>query len=616
MSEHKLGTQIQDVIPRYSKIERRRWQHWFLVLGTLVVVTFGLAAAVLALLPSRLDHTWAWAGTEHLLIGGFILIVLIFAAYMTRQQRELTGLRRAWGEAHESALHESEARFDQLTANIREVFWVSNVDSPTRNYVSHAYERIWNRSRDDLHENPSEWTDAIHVEDRAWVRRTFAEKASTGEFDEEYRILLPDGSIRWIHDRGFPVRDKRGNIIRVAGIAEDITHEKVLKNQLHHSQRLEAIGQLSGGVAHDFNNLLTVIMGRGQLLLFRLEDEGLRREFELIRRTAKQASSLTRQLLAFSRREVLSPRPADLNEVVNSMEKMLQRLIGEHIELVTDLDSNLDEVKVDAGEVEQIIMNLAINARDAMPGGGKLIIETSNSYLGEEYAQSHSSVKPGSYVRLSVSDTGCGMDAETQSRVFEPFFTTKEVGKGTGLGMAMVYGILKANGGNIWVYSEPDVGTTFKIYIPRLEGARSSDQAAVVSEMVEGSETVLLVEDEETLRAMAEEVLQNCGYTVLSAANGREALSHCEEHTGTIDLLVTDVVMPGMNGGELARCLLELRPTMKVFYMSGYTDNTLLASGVLRSENTILQKPFTPAELSRTVRDVIDGDATKNSEAA
>ena len=382
----------------------------------------------------------------------------------------------------------------------------------------------------------------------------------------------------------------------------------LLEQQLRQAQKMEAIGQLTGGIAHDFNNMLTVIIGYSELMLQKLKaDDPLRSEVEQVKEAGVRASLLTRQLLAFSRKQVLQPRVLDLNAVLTNMDRMLQRLIDENIDLVTMPSPGLGRVHADPGQIEQIIMNLAVNARDAMPQGGKLTIETANVELDDAYAREHVSVKPGPYVMLAVSDTGCGMDAETQARIFEPFFTTKEPGKGTGLGLSTVYGIVKQSGGDIWVYSEPDRGTTFKIYLPWVEGAVETVEPGVApARDVRGSETILLVEDDVGIRRLVRQVLAERGYWVLEAIHGTHAIQISEQHTVPIHLLVTDVVMPGMSGRELAEHLKPSRPNMKVLFMSGYTDKAIVHHGELDPGTAFLQKPFTPDALARKVREVLD----------
>jgi PAS domain S-box-containing protein len=397
--------------------------------------------------------------------------------------------------------------------------------------------------------------------------------------------------------------------ILVTAAIRDITerkrreHEsKNLEEMLRQAQKMEAVGQLAGGVSHDFNNLLGVILGYTGIMLDSLSpDDPNHKGIEEIQKAADRAALLTRQLLAFSRKQVLQPKVLDLNTVVAGTEKLLQRLIGEHIELLVILKPALGLVKADAGQLEQIIMNLAVNARDAMPPGGKLTIETSNVEVDEE-----SVTRPGPHVMLSVTDTGCGMDANTKNRIFEPFFTTKEFGKGTGLGLSTVYGIVKQSGGSIWVYSEVGIGTTFKIYLPCvgpiLENASPGDKL----EKVEGgSQTILVVEDEAALLQVTHQSLEAVGYLILAAHSPAEAIRISESHPGPIHLMVTDVIMPGMNGAQLATHLSAPRPDMKVLYVSGYTDDTIVRHGVLEPGLAFLQKPFSPKTLARKVSEVL-----------
>jgi len=382
-----------------------------------------------------------------------------------------------------------------------------------------------------------------------------------------------------------------------------------LEDQLRQSQKMEAIGRLAGGIAHDFNNLLTAIIGYSQLLLCRIpDDDPMRLEVEEIEKAGKRAASLTSQLLSFSRKQVLQPEVLDLRTVISELAKMLARVIGEDIDLINLPAAESACVKADPGQIEQIIMNLAVNARDAMPRGGRLTIQTSVVDLDGRFADRDLLTAPGPYVVLSVSDSGFGMDKETQAHIFEPFFTTKPAGKGTGLGLSTVYGIVKQSGGDIWVYSEPGHGTTFKVYLPRVEFYTDTARpVAVRLGAHQSSETILLVEDEETVRRLTREVLKTQGYTVLEARDGVEALSIFEQRDGTIDLMLTDVVMPRIGGAELARRVRSISPNMKVVCMSGYTDDALLHHGVSDANIAFLQKPFTPAALTRKVREVLDG---------
>ena len=381
------------------------------------------------------------------------------------------------------------------------------------------------------------------------------------------------------------------------------------EKQLLQSQKLEAVGRLAGGISHDFNNLLTVILGYSDIMKRNLQEgHPLRRNVEEIVRASERAASLTRQLLAFSRKQVMQPKEFDLNTVISDLEKMLRRMIGEDVELRVNLQDELDHIKADPVQLEQVIMNLVVNARDAMPRGGKLSIETSNVYLDEAYAREHVSVVPGDYVMLAISDTGCGMSEETRRHIFEPFFTTKEQGKGTGLGLSMVYGIVRQSGGNIWVYSEVGRGTTFKVYFPRVTAhVEEHKRISGALDGPRGSETILLVEDAELVRNLARQVLETAGYRVLEAANAEAAIDLCEKINGDrIDLLLTDVVMPGMSGNEMSRILVAKQPGMPVLYMSGYTDEAIVQHGVLEAGINFLQKPFTPGALASKVREVLD----------
>ncbi|HLY62032.1 MAG TPA: PAS domain S-box protein [Terriglobia bacterium] len=404
-----------------------------------------------------------------------------------------------------------------------------------------------------------------------------------------------------------PILDEQGNIKGFLAIQRNITERRQLELQLRQAQKMEAVGRLAGGVAHDFNNLLTIINGYSEMLLDSASPgDAARGSLEQIKKAGERAAALTRQLLAFGRRQVLSPQVLDLNHVVADINKMLRRLIGEDIELVSSHGAELGRVKADAGQIEQVIMNLVVNARDAMPEGGQLTIETSNVDLDESYAERQNQMAPGSYVTLAVSDTGSGMDQETQAQIFEPFFTTKEKGKGTGLGLATVYGIVKQSGGFIWVHSEIGQGTTFKIYLPRVKEVAATVEPVIARLAPEkGSETILVVEDEESVRTLVRAVLGASGYTVLEASRGVDALTICEGQNGNIDLMLTDVVMPQMNGWELAKQLAKVRPDTKVLYMSGYTDNAIVHDGVLDPGTPFLQKPFSPDALTRKVREVL-----------
>ncbi|HMG76583.1 MAG TPA: PAS domain S-box protein [Pyrinomonadaceae bacterium] len=416
-----------------------------------------------------------------------------------------------------------------------------------------------------------------------------------------HRITVEANTKLVFHD-GVPVG--------VQGIARDVTERKQLEEQLRQSQKMEAIGQLAGGVAHDFNNLLTAINGYSGLALQRIDDNHpLRSYLEEIKKAGDRAANLTRQLLAFGRKQILQPLPINLNDVVTDMSKMLRRLIGEDVQLTAKLNPALKKIKADPGQIEQVLVNLVVNARDAMPQGGILTIETATVDLDQEYAGRHVGVLPGQYVMLAVSDTGTGIDEATQARIFDPFFTTKEKGKGTGLGLSTVYGIVKQSGGSIWVYSEPGHGTTFRVYLPQLATAPKKTEVRVAEPaLAGGSETILLVEDEDVVRGLATKILEQSGYRVLAAARGKEAIRLGQECAEPIHLLLTDVVMPETSGKEVADCLRELLPGLRVVFMSGYTDEAIVHHGVLDSNVEFIQKPFTPNALVRKVREVLDAE--------
>ncbi|MBV9489942.1 MAG: response regulator [Verrucomicrobia bacterium] len=514
------------------------------------------------------------------------------------------GIQSKWAE---QVLRESEERFRQLAENINEAFWMTDPAKRQMLYISPAYEAIWGRPREPLYAAPDTWTEAVHPEDRDWVLQTAKGPENKGAYDQEYRIVRPDGTVRWIRNRAFPVRDAAGRVIRVAGVAEDVTERRRLELQLRQAQKMEAIGQLAGGVAHDFNNLLLVIFGHSEMLALESSPDDPRQEsITEISRAAERAAALTRQLLAFSRQQVMELTLLDVNVLVTEAEKLLRRLIGEDIQLTTNLQPNLSRVRADSGQMDQVIMNLAVNARDAMPKGGRLIIETRDVEFDAVYAKAQPDVRPSRYVLLAVTDTGCGMTPEVQARIFEPFFTTKGVGHGTGLGLAVVHGIIKQSGGHITVFSMPGTGTTFKIYLPAVDEPSAAPAKAVASEPVGGNETVLLVEDEEPVRAVTALLLESLGYRVLEAAGGEEALRLVDADPGKIDLLMTDVVMPDISGRKLADKLRQRLPGLKVLFQSGYTGDAVVRHGVPHAEVAFLQKPFCLDVLARKVREILD----------
>ncbi|HSE18815.1 MAG TPA: PAS domain S-box protein [Pyrinomonadaceae bacterium] len=510
-----------------------------------------------------------------------------------------------------AALNQGEDRYREYFENAKDAIYVHDLNGRYI-MVNRAGEELIGYTRDEILQMrisdvvPRNYLDEIH--DR--LKKKLSDHSLT---IYEIEAIRKDGSrvpievsSRLIYENGVPVA--------VQGSARDITERRraeaelrASQMQLQQSQKLEAIGQLAGGVAHDFNNMLTAIIGYTDLSLRRVGlENSIRRNLEETKKAAERAASLVRQLLAFSRKQILEPKVLDLNDVVKDMQKMLTRLIGEDIRLATRLEPDLGSVKADPCQVEQIIMNLVVNARDAMPRGGRVTIETANTTLDERAVLKHVSVKPGAYVMLSVSDTGSGMDQETQQRIFEPFFTTKETGKGTGLGLSTVYGIVKQSGGNIWVYSEPGMGTVFKVYLPRIDDAAADKSEKQETIVLRGSETILLIEDEDVVRGLTKKILMQAGYNVLDAKGGEEAIRVCSAYPGAIDLLLTDVVMPEISGKEVADRLLELRSGLRVLFMSGYTDEAIVQHGVLDASVEFLQKPFTWFGLTKKVRDVLN----------
>jgi two-component system, cell cycle sensor histidine kinase and response regulator CckA len=509
-------------------------------------------------------------------------------------------------------LESQRKRLNKIVANVPGVVWESwHEPDPALqriDFVSDYVETMLGYSVEEWRSTPNFWLSIVHPEDRERTAKASAVSLGGGEERRlEFRWVAADGRVVWVESNAAVITDDEGRTLGLRGVTTDITERKKLEHQFRQAQKMEAVGQLAGGIAHDFNNILTTIIGYGQLVLSSLDpDDPLRSQIEEIEKAGMRAASLTSQLLAFSRRQVLQPKVLDLNSIVAEMNRMLRRLIGESITLEVNTEPELGRVKADSGQIEQVIMNLVVNARDAVSQTGRLIIETANVDLDSEYTNEYLSVNPGRYVMLAVSDTGAGMDKETQTRVFEPFFTTKEQGKGTGLGLSTVYGIVKQSDGFIWLYSEPGQGTTFKIYLPRVDDAPEAvDKRGRGVTQLKGSETILLVEDEEMVRKLAREVLQRNGYTVLEASNGGEALLTCEQHQGPIHMMITDVVMPQMSGRQLVERLTVLCPRMRVMYMSGYTDDAVLNAG-LAPDETFLQKPFMPESLLRKVRDVLD----------
>jgi len=511
-----------------------------------------------------------------------------------------------------AALHDSEERYrviSELVSDYAFAYRVTPDGAALLEWITDAMTRITGYTLAEM-QMLEQWTAIVYPADQAIAdqrrQRLLADQSDVSE----YRIIAKDGGILWMRLYSRPVWDAtEQRVSRVYGAVQDITQIKLLEQQLNQAQKMEAIGRLAGGIAHDFNNLLTVILGSSELLLIAPpDDQTFRQDAEQIRQAAKRAAALTHQLLAFSRQQVLETRLLDLNMVVTNMGQLLSRLIGEDIDLVTQLAPDLGYVQADPGQLEQVIMNLALNARDAMPTGGALTIETANVAIHDDYVREHIGVQCGSYVMLMISDTGIGMDAATRTHIFEPFYTTKALGKGTGLGLATVHGIITLSGGHIWVYSEPGYGTIFKIYLPcaDMDGEMSSD-VAPVTPILHGDATILVVEDEPSLRALAGRILRRRGYHILEAEDGPAALLAVAAYPGPIHLLLTDVIMPGgISGRQLAEQVRVQRPTIKVLYMSGYSD-IVMTRTIFDPGQAFVQKPFTPDVLARKVAEIVQG---------
>ncbi len=509
----------------------------------------------------------------------------------------------------QATLQEARERLQRAVTAGNIALWEWNLATGDVLYSAEWMEQIGMESAEVL-STIDDWFLRVHPDDIGPLRQTLKDCVSEPwrRFQKEFRIGRPSGETRWILLGAAAVADESGIPSRIIGTNIDITDRKRLESEFQQAQKMESIGLLAGGVAHDFNNLLGVIGGYTELMLDSMAPDNPHLEsVSQIKRAADRATGLTRQLLAFSRRQILRPAVADLNGIIDDAEKMLRRLIGENIELLVDLEPRLGRVLADPGQIDQILMNLAVNARDAMPRGGRLTLTTRNEVMSERQALQRPGGRPGSYVCIEVRDSGVGMDPHVQARIFEPFFTTKEVGKGTGLGLATVYGIVKQSGGNIWVDSELGKGTAFQIYLPCIEAAPALERLAGPSDgMVPGSETILLAEDEEALRAVLRITLTRAGYTVLDARDGQHALALMKEHADEVKLVLTDVVMPGLSGPDLVRQIAGMRPDVKVLFMSGYADDTIVHQGVLDEGIEFINKPFSFIQLNRKVREVLD----------
>lgn len=577
-----------------QRVQRREWWLWSSAVLITLVLTLGLISFVIPLL--RHSKTEEVNVDARPIVRALVGLVLLFDVYVVYQQLQIYRIRKQ--------LLEREEVFRLITENAADMIAVVD-NNGHRIYNSPAYKKILGYELSELQSTSS--LSQIHPEDRARVEEAASQARISGVCQRiEYRMCDKNGGWHILESTASPIRGEANDAQRLVIVNRDITDRRRLEDQFRQSQKMEAIGRLSGGIAHDFNNLLGVMIGYTEILQEKTDVTDPDREcIDEILRAGQRAASLTRQLLAFSRQQVLEPKVINLNDLVSDMEKMLRRVIGEDVELSTTT-AEPAKVKADQSQLEQVILNLAVNARDAMPNGGKLVIETCNVIMHEEQVRHYSyPFKPGGYVQIKVSDTGIGMDSVVRARVFEPFFTTKEKGKGTGLGLATVYGVVKQSEGYIEVESEIGKGTTFTIYLPAAEQAATSEsESAGVIDALNGNETILLVEDETALRILTRNILERFGYTVLEASNGEEACAVSAGQEHRIDLLLTDVVMPGMNGRDLADRLLEKRPEMKVLYMSGYTGQGI-GQGILPSGCHFLPKPIARERLALKIREAL-----------
>jgi PAS domain S-box-containing protein len=579
-----------------------------------------ISSEILTMLLSVSVSLTLWGGvSDQVLLVGLIdsfvvsLIVVPIVVYFIKRSVKLSELNEFLKtqikkrEELEKTLVTSELRFRQMAENINEIFWVASLDLKEVFYVSPAYERIWDRSCESLYRNPMDWSEAILPEDRERVKAAFDKCKGEQNVAIEYRIQRADKSIRWIYDRGFMVRNDEGQVYRLTGIAEDITERKYLEDQLRQSQKLEAVGILAGGIAHEFSNILTTIKGSMYLLQKKLRiDSQTIKYAEQVATSIDKANNLSQSLLSFSRKQTLKLMPVHLNEIVYNGTKLLMRFIGEHIELTTLLTDSNPIIMVDINQIEQILINLTTNARDAMPDGGRLTIRTASIEIDDNFNKEHGFGIPGVYALIAVSDTGTGMEEFTKERIFEPFFTTKISGKGSGLGLAVTYGIVRQHKGFIEVESVPEKGSTFNIYIPAVEDKVFRHNETKVLLAKAGVETILLAEDDPDTRETMSEMLKMTGYTVLEACDGDEAVRVFNENKDMIDLLFLDVRMPRKNGREVYEEIRNMRREIKALFISGYTADVIDSQGIREEGFNFISKAASPDEILDKLREVLD----------